>query len=219
MCGPALLCSAVSRIAKRYHWWHAQSSPNTRARTLAFDLLIWIIFNHAPSLLRPKKARLGLSSVDLRWTVDYLPLVLDGHPNLSSPCQFSFTHLATGSPFYSLNRTQLTRQPPSRCSYSLNLLVVCGGYTRSKSPHQLRPAIHYSCGASFSLAHSDSRRYLSWKEHLATADRACLKSRRLSTASPAIHLRRHATARPTSTGEPLSKATFTSTQYRLPALI
>jgi hypothetical protein len=99
-----------------------------------------------------------------------------------------------------------------------------GGYTRSTSPHRLRPAIHCPCGASFSLAHSETqpRPCLSLEGlplRLATADRACLKNRPLSTASPAIHLRRHATARPTSTGEPLSKTTFISTQYRPPALI
>lgn len=105
----AVLCSAVLRIAKRHEaislvarWIfshiHAQHIASV---DLDYQLPI------PPSLLRPKKARLGLSSVDLRWTVDNLPLVLDGHPNLPHPahsCHYSFDN----RPPFTHSSTQLT---------------------------------------------------------------------------------------------------------------
>lgn len=115
--------------------------------------------------------------------MDNLPLVLDGHPNLPSPCQSLSTHLAIVHPFtHSTNPTH-TRQPPSRCLNSLNLLVVCGGYTRSTSSHQHPPATHCSRGASFSLAHSKTRPYLSLEGGPATCD--CRP--RLSEKSPIVY--------------------------------
>lgn len=212
-----VLCSAVSRIAKRYHWWHVKSS--TRIHTLIWSVDLDHLRPTPPPFFNPKKAGLGLSSVDLRWTVDNLPLVLDGHPNLLRPAAncYSFDNRHT---FCSLNHTTHTRQPPPRSSHCLILLVVCDGYIHSTSRHRHQSAIHSSCGGD---KHSliRTRPYLLWKEELrlATAERACLKNRRLSTASPAIHLQRHATVRPTSTGEPLSKTilvVFISTQYRSP---